>query len=196
MTIILPASFLIIQDKTTEKINDLQTTSTMKSIPSLLTILLSSLAAISQVTINAQLSHLPARDYRPQWLADTHVQRRTNLLKRWFANGPIGLSPEQRSLSSPFDTLQSPKQFKGKHYLASARKFTVAHIYRSLGCIDPSEPFQCPQSQRCIALQFICDGHPGDCPGNFDENEETCIAGQLVSCIGVLPIVNKRLSVF
>lgn len=152
----------------------------MKSFLSFLTILLSSLAAISQVTINAQLSHLPARDFRSHWLDDTHVQRRTNLLKRWFANGPMGVSPEQRSLSSPFDTLRSPQQFKGKSYLSSARKFTVADVYRSLGCIDPSEPFQCPQSQRCIALQFICDGHPGDCPGNFDENEETCIAGQWV----------------
>jgi hypothetical protein len=46
-----------------------------------------------------------------------------------------------------------------------------------LGCVDPSEPFQCPQSERCIALQFICDGNPADCPGNTDENEETCIAG-------------------
>ena len=45
--------------------------------------------------------------------------------------------------------------------------------------MDPSEPFQCPQSEQCIALQFICDGHPGDCPGNTDENEETCIAGNL-----------------
>jgi hypothetical protein len=48
-----------------------------------------------------------------------------------------------------------------------------------LGCIDPSEPFQCPQSEKCIALQFLCDNHPGDCPGNTDENEETCIAGKI-----------------
>ena len=47
-----------------------------------------------------------------------------------------------------------------------------------LGCIDPSEPFQCPKSEKCIALQFICDGHPGDCPEDLDENEETCIAGK------------------
>ncbi|CAF1525057.1 unnamed protein product [Adineta steineri] len=55
-----------------------------------------------------------------------------------------------------------------------------AHFVRPYteGCIDPSEPFQCPQSQRCIALQFICDGHPGDCPDNLDENEETCIAAK------------------
>ncbi|CAF4890452.1 unnamed protein product, partial [Rotaria sp. Silwood2] len=45
-----------------------------------------------------------------------------------------------------------------------------------LGCIDPSEPFQCPQSKRSVALQFTCDGHAGDCLGNLDENEETCIA--------------------
>ncbi|CAF3987518.1 unnamed protein product, partial [Adineta steineri] len=45
-------------------------------------------------------------------------------------------------------------------------------------CIDPSEPFQCSQNQQCIALQFICDGHPGDCPDNLNENEETCIAAK------------------
>ena len=87
----------------------------MKSIPSLLTILLSSLAAISQVTINAQLSRLPDRDYRSHWLANTHLQRRTDLLKRWFANGPLGLSTEERSLSPSFDALRAPKQFKGRH---------------------------------------------------------------------------------
>jgi len=55
--------------------------------------------------------------------------------------------------------------------------FTIRIEY--LGCTDPSEPFQCPESEKCIALQFICDGHPGDCPRNTDENEETCIAGSL-----------------
>jgi hypothetical protein len=168
----------------------------MKSIPSLLTILLSSLAAISQVTINAELPRLPARDYRSHWLADAHAHRRNDLLKRWFANEQMGLSTEQRSVPSPFDTLRSPQQFKGKWRLFSAWKFTVAHVDRSLGCIDPSEPFQCPQSERCIALQFICDGHPGDCPGNFDENEETCIAGQLLSSIDVHAVVNNRFSLF
>ncbi|CAF1475951.1 unnamed protein product [Adineta steineri] len=51
-------------------------------------------------------------------------------------------------------------------------------FYFYLGCIDPSEPFQCPQSQQCIALQFICDGHLGDCPDNLNGNEETCIAAK------------------
>jgi hypothetical protein len=70
----------------------------------------------------------------------------------------MGSSTESRSLPSSFNILKSTHSFKG--------------------CIDPSEPFQCPQSERCISLQFICDGHPGDCPGNLDENEETCIAAK------------------
>ncbi|CAF4022038.1 unnamed protein product, partial [Adineta steineri] len=32
--------------------------------------------------------------------------------------------------------------------------------------------------QQYIALQFICDGHPGDCPDNLDENEVTCTAAK------------------
>ena len=57
---------------------------------------------------------------------------------------------------------------------------TITYNPFHLGCIDPSEPFQCPQSERCIALQFVCDHHPGDCPDNLDENEETCIAGRSI----------------
>ncbi|CAF1151842.1 unnamed protein product [Adineta steineri] len=60
---------------------------------------------------------------------------------------------------------------------AASSLFNVLHpVIPFKGCIDPSEPFQCPQSQQCIALQFICDGHPGDCSDNLEENEETCIA--------------------
>lgn len=44
------------------------------------------------------------------------------------------------------------------------------------GCLDPTEPFQCPKSNQCISLQFLCDGHPGDCPNNFDEDPGLCIA--------------------
>ncbi len=53
-------------------------------------------------------------------------------------------------------------------------------IKRSLhntGCVDPTEPFQCPGSNICISLQFLCDGHPGDCPNNYDENKGLCVAG-------------------
>lgn len=45
------------------------------------------------------------------------------------------------------------------------------------GCIDPTEPFQCPGSNICISLQFICDGHPGDCPDDYDEDQSLCVAG-------------------
>ena len=78
--------------------------------------------------------------------------------------------------------------------LHSIQQFPVTNVFHCLGCIDPSEPFQCPQSERCIALQFICDGHPGDCPGNFDENEETCIAGRWAHSVDVPGSVNKRFS--
>ncbi|CAF1385324.1 unnamed protein product [Adineta steineri] len=62
---------------------------------------------------------------------------------------------------------------------AASSLFNVLHpVILFKGCIDSSEPFQCPQSQQYIALQFICDGHPGDCPDNLDENEETCIAAK------------------
>ncbi|CAF1443126.1 unnamed protein product [Adineta steineri] len=91
--------------------------------------------------------------HQQEWLANPH-HNRVHLFKKWLANKAI----DARAASSPYDVLHPTHQFKG--------------------CIDPSEPFQCPQSERCIALQFICDGNPGDCPGNTDENEETCIAAK------------------
>ncbi|CAF1533350.1 unnamed protein product, partial [Adineta steineri] len=57
---------------------------------------------------------------------------------------------------------------------AASSLFNVLHpVIPFKGCIDPSELFQCPQSQQCIAFQFICD-----CPDNLDGNEETCIAAK------------------
>ncbi len=52
-------------------------------------------------------------------------------------------------------------------------------IKANQGCLDPTEPFQCPKTNRCISLQFLCDGHPGDCPDNHDEDPGLCIAGIL-----------------
>ncbi len=49
--------------------------------------------------------------------------------------------------------------------------------HRNNGCTDPTEPFQCPGTNICISLQFLCDGHPGDCPNNYDENKGLCVAG-------------------
>ncbi|CAF4125729.1 unnamed protein product [Rotaria sp. Silwood2] len=74
------------------------------------------------------------------------VDSSAEFARRWFEKRPPGSAAEARAPALPF------------------------------GCIDPSEPFQCPQSKRSVALQFICDGHAGDCLGNLDENEETCIA--------------------
>jgi len=96
---------------------------------------------------------------RPSWLTNSH-RNRIELFKKWLESKPGQQSALSKShdTSSPIHLLHPQHQFKG--------------------CIDPSEPFQCPQSEVCIALQFICDGHPGDCPGNLDENEETCIAAK------------------
>ncbi|CAF0889109.1 unnamed protein product [Brachionus calyciflorus] len=64
-------------------------------------------------------------------------------------------------------------------------KLTFPMVYRwskrtknTEGCIDPTEPFQCPGSNICISLQFICDGHPGDCPNDFDEDQGLCVAAR------------------
>jgi len=122
----------------------------MKSIPSLFTLLISSLAAITQMATVVDADQLSG--HRPTWLSDSH-RNRVELFKKWLENKPAG-----SAAASPYNVLHPTHQFKG--------------------CIDPSEPFQCPQSEKCIALQFICDGNPGDCPGNLDENEETCIAAK------------------
>lgn len=64
-------------------------------------------------------------------------------------------------------------------------KLTFPMVYRwskrtnsMNGCTDPTEPFQCPGSNTCISLQFICDGHPGDCPDDYDEDQGLCVAGK------------------
>lgn len=46
------------------------------------------------------------------------------------------------------------------------------------GCTEPTEPFSCPGSDKCISLQFICDGIEGDCPDNYDEDPNLCTAYQ------------------
>jgi hypothetical protein len=147
-----------------------------KSIPSLLAILITSLAFVIQVTTNAKLARPSVKDFRSHWLSDSNHDR-NELLKKWHENKRIGILSETNPASSPFDILQSNHQFKGLHFKYKNLFKNLVKFSFCLGCIDPSEPFQCPQSERCIALQFICDGHPGDCPGNVDENEETCIAG-------------------
>ncbi|CAF0811288.1 unnamed protein product [Adineta steineri] len=72
-----------------------------------------------------------------------------------------------------------PKVIGSNRNRAASSLFNVLHpVIPFKESIDPSEPFQCPQSQQYIALQFICHGHPGDCPDSLDENEEACIAAK------------------
>ncbi|CAM4855085.1 unnamed protein product [Rotaria socialis] len=129
-------------------------------MPSFLAILISLLAILVKIDSTTAIVKPFDGTHRPRWLTDSH-RNRIELFKKWLGNKPIGSASNEGSLS-PYDLLHPVHQFKVEY----------------LGCIDPSEPFQCPQSERCIALQFICDGHSGDCPGNVDENEETCIAAK------------------
>ena len=128
----------------------------MKSITSFFAILISSFAILKMTDATIEYANSADTIHRPKWYSDPH-RSRIDLFKKWLGNKPVASASSERS-TSPYDVLHPVHQFKG--------------------CIDPSEPFQCPQSGRCIALQFICDGHPGDCPGNLDENEETCIAAK------------------
>ena len=80
--------------------------------------------------------------------------------------------------SSSFKMQRSSQTYQGACPGYSSWDRNLVYAFASLGCADPSEPFPCPQSKQCIALQFLCDGNPGDCPGNYDENEELCTAGK------------------
>ena len=57
----------------------------------------------------------------------------------------------------------------------------IKRSQKNEGCTDPTEPFQCPGSNICISLQFLCDGQPNDCPNNFDENQGLCVAGMYLN---------------
>ncbi|CAF1655731.1 unnamed protein product [Rotaria magnacalcarata] len=129
----------------------------MKSTASQLAILVLFSVAIVQVAGSVDFARLRAESHWSQshWLADSN-DNRYDALNKWNEEKLPSGSSESHSTLSPIEMLYSKQSFKG--------------------CTDPSAPFQCPQSEQCIALQFICNGQPYDCPGNSDENEETCIA--------------------
>ncbi|CAF3015115.1 unnamed protein product [Rotaria socialis] len=127
----------------------------MKSTTSKLVIIVLFFVDTAQVAASADFVHLRPQGHWPHWLAESS-DNRDDALKIWNKEKLTSGSSESRTTPSPIEMLHSKPSFKG--------------------CTDPSEPFQCPQSERCIALQFICDGQPNDCPDNNDENEETCIA--------------------
>ncbi|XP_076060768.1 prohormone-4 isoform X5 [Oratosquilla oratoria] len=41
----------------------------------------------------------------------------------------------------------------------------------------PYEPFRCPNSNKCISIQYLCDGAP-DCEDGYDENPQLCTAAK------------------
>ncbi len=86
----------------------------VKSIPSLLAILIAFFAAIIQVTTNTEFAGPSVK----HWLTDSN-RNRNYLLKRWFENKQADGSADSRSASSPFDHLHKNHQFKGacdSHY--------------------------------------------------------------------------------
>lgn len=71
---------------------------------------------------------------------------------------------------------------------ANSQRISFPLVYKwskrfkeSEGCIDPSEPFQCPGTNVCISLQFVCDEHPKDCPDNYDEDHSVCVACNFIN---------------
>lgn len=80
----------------------------MKTIPTLLTILISSLA-IFTIEVVQSSDH----GFRPNWLADSHHQR-VELFKKWLGNKPAANSIGNPSPSASYGMLDPAHQFKGK----------------------------------------------------------------------------------
>jgi len=87
----------------------------MKSIPSLFTILISSLVIFTQTDAAIEDAELSGKGYRPNWLTDSH-HNRIELFKKWLENKPIGNSVDGRSPTVPYDALHPTHQFKGTCY--------------------------------------------------------------------------------
>jgi len=87
----------------------------MKSIPSLFTILISSLVIFTQTDAAIEDAELSGKGYRPNWLTDSH-HNRIELFKKWLENKPIGNSVGGRSPTVPYNVLHPTHQFKGTCY--------------------------------------------------------------------------------
>merc|ERR1712013_610693 len=48
---------------------------------------------------------------------------------------------------------------------------------RSAGNCPAFEPFRCPEEQRCISIQYLCDG-AADCSDGYDEDPRLCTAAR------------------
>jgi DNA repair photolyase len=100
----------------------------MKSIPSLLAILISSLAIFTQTNANIGYAESSDHGHRPSWLTDSH-RNRVELFKKWLENKPTGNSIDGRSPSSPYNALESTHQFKGACY---CHLFSLGKIFNLL----------------------------------------------------------------
>merc|ERR1711970_1676651 len=60
-----------------------------------------------------------------------------------------------------------------------AVELTKVRLARSVaggGC-PAFEPFRCPEEQRCISIQYLCDG-AADCSDGYDEDPRLCTAAR------------------
>merc|ERR1712179_258470 len=60
-----------------------------------------------------------------------------------------------------------------------AVELTKVRLARSVaggGC-PAFEPFRCPEEQRCISIQYLCDG-AADCSDGYDEDPRICTAAR------------------
>lgn len=87
----------------------------MKSIPSLFTILISSLVIFTQTDANIPYAESSGKGLRSDWAAEPH-RHRIELLKKWFENKPNGGSASGPAGLSPYDVLHPTHQFKGACY--------------------------------------------------------------------------------
>jgi len=84
----------------------------MKSIPSFLTILISSQLVIIHISTSTELDRSTINSFRSHWLSDSHGNR-NEALKRWLEQKRMGGHSLDSSSSSPFDILHAHK-FKGR----------------------------------------------------------------------------------
>ena len=84
----------------------------MKSILSVLVVIISSLALFPST--NAVIDYAKSSDkgLRTNWLTDSH-RNRIELFKKWLENKPIDSAADGRAPSSPYDVLHPTHQFKG-----------------------------------------------------------------------------------
>merc|ERR1719420_114588 len=71
-------------------------------------------------------------------------------------------------------------------FLAAKQRFPLLQFPQRVRRNDPAymiggcpafEPFRCPDSGRCISIQYLCDGAP-DCNDHYDEDPKLCTAAR------------------